>query len=148
MSLTEPVSSSFQQISFAVILVRQIHLFQSSPALFSLFRCIFRMIVYFMLEMVYQHAIRQEFDCRGKMGESVLVLIFLKEQSDPWPGIELHAHGMDLSRFHGRPLGIHYRNVAAAIVLESVSCFVSQNIHVSAGTIEVGKDERNLVVRK
>ena len=145
MTLLIPPCTLFKEWAFLIVLIWLVHLFQSSPALLSFFNGPFWMRIYFFLVMVYQYTIWQECNCSTHMCIFVLCCIFLEEVFHPRISKEFHGHGVNLSTFHCRTADIRNRNILCHECLESMTCFMCQNIDITRCSIEVGEDELRFV---
>ncbi len=81
------------------------------------------------------------------MGKFIFIDLFLEETVHPRPSHKFHRHGVDFTGFIGWPDNFWTLNPTGTIDLESVTCFVGQNINITAGSVEVREDKWALEVR-
>ncbi len=94
-----------------------------------------------MLKFVDGTAVGQKADSGGEVCVAVFVGIGPEEVVHPGVGKEFHAHGVDFAGFVGGPVVFIDTDMAAAVDLEGVTDFVGEYIDITAGAIEVRKNE-------
>ena len=94
--------------------------------------------------MIDHRAVGNERERSGEMAVKILARILAEEALRPGPRHELHRHGVDLARFHARL--IHGDAPCVEICLKGVSRLVRDDLYIVLRAVEVGEDERNIVV--
>ena len=79
---------------------------------------------------------------------SVCVSFFFKKQIHPWFCKEFHRHRMNLCCLHRDIPMLFDRITSRNISLERMTTLMCHNIHISACSIEIGKNKRCTVFRK
>ena len=107
------------------------------------------MTVYAFLEVVNLTTVWDEGQSAFSMEELIFVSVLFEEQMMPWSGQEFHRHGVAFADFHGWVAQFHvFDAFVCHKVSKSMSCFMSQNIHVTCGSVPVCKDKWNMVQRQ
>ena len=146
MSLTHPPASSFQYFNFFIVFMRKIFFFQTTPCIHALFMTHFWMGIDFMLEMIHQNTIRQEFKTSGHMRVIIAIYIFFKETLHPRMRKEFHGHRMNLTRFIGWPNTVTWIDISGLINLISVPCLVGQDLGIVLRLIKIRKNKRTFII--
>ena len=97
--------------------------------------------------MVHHRAVGDEGQRVGKVAVHKLVRVRPEEALRVQPAEKLHAHRVHLARFQGRR-GVFRRDALAVHpVGKGVARLVGDHLHVALRAVEVGKDERDLVLQ-
>ena len=121
---------------------------QLLPCRMSLIRCQIRIAVDNMLEFVHHASVRNKCDRIFQMHLSVCVSFFFKKQIHPWFCKEFHRHRMNLCCLHRDIPMLFDRITSRNISLERMTALMCHNIHISACSIEIGKNKRCAIFRK
>ena len=148
MKLFLPKTTFFHKWISFVIKMWFVFFLQLLPCRMSLIRCQIRIAVDNMLEFVHHASVRNKCDRIFQMHLSVCVSFFFKKQIHPWFCKEFHRHRMNLCCLHRDIPMLFDRITSRNISLERMTALMCHNIHISACSIEIGKNKRCAIFRK
>ena len=148
MVLLLPVASLSEEGISLIIQMRLIFLLQPAPRRLSLRRRQLGIFINDMLELIHHTAIWNEHAGVLKMHFPIGVSSVPEEPFHPFFREKFHGHGMAFRRLHGDVRMLPNGILSGKIALEGMAAFMGDYIHVPAGSVEVGEDERRVIQRK
>ena len=119
--------------------------FQTAPCLLSLCRSQLRVFIDDMLELIHHTAVRDKRSRILQMHFHVLLRPVTEEQVHPLLREKLHGHRMDLRGLHADIRMLSDGILCGEIPLERMPTLMRDDVHITAGTVEVGEDKRCMI---